>query len=82
MAKHKLSLALYLCLLGGLFFLAACENELPILHVYDADGNDLLAMDSGDSCLACHADAEYLQHELEVYPVEEPATSEESAGEG
>ena len=83
MLKRTLPLALFLFLLGGICLLAACENELPIIHVYDDEGNDLLDGDSsGDSCLACHADEEYLREELARYPVEEPPASEEAAGEG
>ena len=83
MFKRTSLWALFLFLSGSFWLLTACENEPPILHVYDGAGNDILAGDpAGDSCLWCHADEEYLRNELEVNPIEEPPESEEAAGEG
>lgn len=83
MLKRNFIFALFLILLGGFCLLTACENEPPLLHVYDDEGNDLLASNSAvDSCVSCHADEEYLRQELECNPVEEPPVSEEAAGEG
>ena len=81
---HRIWLGmLFLVSLAALFLMTACENEPPIIHIYDSDGDDLMDGDGEeDSCASCHADEEYLRNELEVNPIEEPPESSESEGEG
>jgi len=77
-----LGLLLGICLVC-MAFLSGCESELPVIHIYDEGGNDLMDGDGEtESCVTCHADEEYLREDLETNPPEEPPASGETEGEG